>query len=212
MLKNNDFYSSDKSWFIKNWGTKEDAKDTLIIEENDMIEITFNTVCSPPFIWFQQVSKKNPDIKMINFFVEETQNLFGVIVCTNGTYLEYIFEAPNLLDGLELFSKLQPSTYQDIIQFNDDDETDYELYFSINNKIKSMIHPFLGIKKVVDDIMVIGYYNKQFDYQNKEIIINPSISLHLNEQILREVQELLVKEYNIHTEIDFIYLGQLIIT
>ncbi len=203
ILKNNDFYSPNINWFIENWGTKWDARDSQISESDDCIEVIFNTAWSTPITWFEKVSKKYPDIKMINYFIEETYELYGVIVCVNGEYFEHYFQHKNDLKGLQLFARNQQITYQDMISFNneDEEEVDYELYFKINDKIKKTIHPFLGIKLVENNILTIGYYNTDFDYQKQEIVLNPTMNMQINRKTLTDVQSLLSREYKIYTEI-----------
>jgi len=91
-----------------------------------------------------------------------------------------------------------------MISFNedDDDEEDYELYIKINDKIKKTIHPFLGIKLVVNNILTIGYYNTDFNYQKQEIVLNPTMNMQITRKTLTDVQSLLSMEYNMYTEIN----------
>ncbi len=209
LLNNSDFYSPNINWFIENWGTKWDARDSRIIEEDDNIEVLFNTAWSTPITWFETVAKKYPDVKMINYFIEQTYDLFGVIVCVNGKCSEHYFQNKNDLKGLQLFAINQYLSYLDMI--DEDEEIDYKLYFIINDKIKKKIHPFLGIKLIKDNVLTIGYYNTDFDYQKQEIVLNPTMNMQMTRKTLSDVQSLLSNEYKIYTELDNKNLTQLMI-
>ena len=79
------------NWSIHNWGTKWDASDSYIADEDTedpMIQIQFNTAWSPPIEWLQKATKKYPFLQFTMNVEEESEAFVGRPVAQFGKVCE----------------------------------------------------------------------------------------------------------------------------
>ena len=66
------------SWRLANWGTKWDACEVQIIDEDeDYVQIRFDSAWSPPTNFFEWYAKENPDVVFLNQYDEEGMGFEG---------------------------------------------------------------------------------------------------------------------------------------
>ena len=66
------------SWRLANWGTKWDAADICFLEENEeCVQIRFDSAWSPPTEFFEWYAKENPDVVFLNQYDEEGMGFEG---------------------------------------------------------------------------------------------------------------------------------------
>ena len=66
-------------WSYSNWGTKWDACDKEIEDEEDWAEITFNTAWSPPEGIFHKIKDHFPDVAISWFYDEPGMECAGYL-------------------------------------------------------------------------------------------------------------------------------------
>jgi hypothetical protein len=65
-------------WHIDNWGTKWDAKDTIVEQLDDQnFNVRFNTAWSPPIDFFGKIIPMYPQLEFDLIFDEESQDFCG---------------------------------------------------------------------------------------------------------------------------------------
>ena len=78
------------SWRIENWGTKWNASDVGIANENSWEEgvahLWFETAWSPPVPVLEKLSKDNPKVTITHKFVEEGMGFYGTYEYNKGKY------------------------------------------------------------------------------------------------------------------------------
>ena len=78
-------------WSCQNWGTKWDASDSYIADEDTedlMIQIQFNTAWSPPMEWLQKATEKYPFLQFTMNVEEESEAFCGKPVAQFGRVCE----------------------------------------------------------------------------------------------------------------------------
>jgi hypothetical protein len=66
------------SWRLANWGTKWDACEVQIIDEDEeYVQIRFDSAWSPPTNFFEWYAKENPDVVFLNQYDEEGMGFEG---------------------------------------------------------------------------------------------------------------------------------------
>ena len=80
-------------WQVKNWGTKWDIEATLAFEDEGIAEYYFNSAWSPPIQFFENISKKYPDLVFVLKYDEAGAGFTGVAKVQNGEvndkFIEY---------------------------------------------------------------------------------------------------------------------------
>jgi hypothetical protein len=72
-------------WNRYNWGTKWDAKDTIVEQLDETnFDIRFNTAWSPPIYWFEKVIPMYPQLEFDLIFDEESQDYCGRLTGREG--------------------------------------------------------------------------------------------------------------------------------
>ena len=72
-------------WQIDNWGTKWDAKDTIVEQLDETnFNVRFNTAWSPPIDWFEKVIPMYPQLEIDLIFDEESQDYCGRMTGKDG--------------------------------------------------------------------------------------------------------------------------------
>ncbi len=65
-------------WHIDNWGTKWDAKDTIVEQLDDQnFNVRFHTAWSPPIDWFEKIIPMYPQLEFDLIFDEESCDFCG---------------------------------------------------------------------------------------------------------------------------------------
>jgi hypothetical protein len=65
-------------WNRYNWGTKWDAKDTIVEQLDETnFNVRFNTAWSPPIDWFEKIIPMYPQLEIDLIFDEESQDYCG---------------------------------------------------------------------------------------------------------------------------------------
>jgi hypothetical protein len=72
------------SWNIANWGTKWDACDPVVDEDDKKVNIHFQTAWAPPKEWMVTVSKKFPELTFEVACCECGMDYHGIITVING--------------------------------------------------------------------------------------------------------------------------------
>lgn len=143
-------------WNVTNWGTKWDACDPILVENDDYLEYSFNTAWSPPTEWLEKCAEKYPNLKIIISCSEENEWLVkynlerGKLIQleyfdTKEDYLEDIISKSNLTvyDLLILQQKIHSN-------FPDDDEAIYDT---------ELYEIFPDIKNIINNDYDIAGYN-----------------------------------------------------
>ena len=78
--KKNDWYN----WNCQNWGTKWDAYDVDIDDNNDIFTYYFNTAWSPPTSWLNEVASKYPNLDFTLEYSEPGCDFGGKMNFING--------------------------------------------------------------------------------------------------------------------------------
>ena len=72
-------------WQIDNWGTKWDAKDTIVEQLDETnFNVRFNTAWSPPIDWFEKVIPMYPQLEFDLIFDEESCDHCGRMTGRDG--------------------------------------------------------------------------------------------------------------------------------
>jgi hypothetical protein len=72
-------------WNRYNWGTKWDAKDTIVEQLDETnFDVRFNTAWSPPIYWFEKVIPMYPQLEFDLIFDEESQDYCGRLTGREG--------------------------------------------------------------------------------------------------------------------------------
>jgi hypothetical protein len=83
-------------WALKNWGTKWDAWDAEVTdEENDHIVYQFVTAWSPPLEWLETVAKPFPSLGLTLTYEDEFNNFSGEIRFEDGVETYHKEEEPD---------------------------------------------------------------------------------------------------------------------
>ena len=76
-------YDNWFDWRFENWGTKWDAQEPYITEEEDGLTINFDTAWSPAIPYIKQVAKMYPDLIFDLYFMETGEWFAGRVFAKN---------------------------------------------------------------------------------------------------------------------------------
>lgn len=77
------------NWCIANWGTKWDASSTHVVENSgNKVEVCFDTAWSPPFGWYNFISRLYPNLLFRADYMEPGNSFVGFAVFQNGKIVE----------------------------------------------------------------------------------------------------------------------------
>lgn len=156
--KKEDWYN----WNCQNWGTKWDAYDIDIDDNDDNFTYYFNTAWSPPLAWLEKIAAKYPNLELNLEYNEPGCDFGGVINYKNGEVIQD--ESYNLsehnwekvdkkllenvineyLNSTEYDSETQMSDIVDIIYENYSEKDNY--YFNIHTYIDQEINRIIEDK------------------------------------------------------------------
>lgn len=88
-------------WRIHNWGTKWDAIDSVVNQDENNIRIFFDTAWCPPMNWIFYINKKYPNLNLSIKFIDEMGGLIGLYQFENGQVIieEYFNDYDYSTDG-----------------------------------------------------------------------------------------------------------------
>ena len=68
-------------WRIQNWGTKWniDGQNVVEVDDDDELELCFDTAWSPPHLIYEAIVKKYPDLQVSWFYHEPGQHIAGYL-------------------------------------------------------------------------------------------------------------------------------------
>ena len=74
-------------WNVKNWGTKWDTNDEMVItDDGDSIEIVIETAWAPPTAWAKTCARKIPNLRIVITYREPGVGFCGRCVAENDFY------------------------------------------------------------------------------------------------------------------------------
>lgn len=76
-------YDNWYDWRFENWGSKWDAQEPYITEEEELLTINFDTAWSPAIPYVKQVAKMYPDLIFDLYFMETGEWFAGRVFAKN---------------------------------------------------------------------------------------------------------------------------------
>jgi hypothetical protein len=76
-------YDNWYDWRFENWGSKWDAQEPYITEEEELLTINFDTAWSPAIPYIKQVAKMYPDLIFDLYFMETGEWFAGRVFAKN---------------------------------------------------------------------------------------------------------------------------------
>lgn len=90
-------YDNWYDWRFENWGSKWDAQESYIIEEEELLTIHFDTAWSPAIPYITQVAKMFPDL-IFDLYFMETGEWFAGRVFAKGEEVNEQYGEPMQVD------------------------------------------------------------------------------------------------------------------